>query len=208
MGNWVNLDMGTVYTNHSRMYFSHTQYLQPHLILQMFRPDTGYVQGMSFVAGTLLLNGFNEFEAFLCFANMLNREFLFHFYQFDKEKVNVVFNVFMRLMKDRLPKLHTVFKQTGLPCSAFLFEWVVTIFSNIFSLDIAARIWDQYLFYGDFFLIKVSLAICHCLEPQILQSQLELLITPFKNVQKYVSGEQLFKAIKEVKMSKKQFEAL
>lgn len=37
-----------------------------------FRPDIGYVQGMSFLVATLLLY-MDEFEAFKCLANLLGR---------------------------------------------------------------------------------------------------------------------------------------
>jgi len=36
-----------------------------------YRPDVGYVQGMSYIAAMLLLN-LNEYEAFVAFANLLN----------------------------------------------------------------------------------------------------------------------------------------
>ena len=37
-----------------------------------FRPDIGYVQGMSYIVATLLLY-MDEFEAFVCFCNLLHR---------------------------------------------------------------------------------------------------------------------------------------
>ncbi len=77
------------------------------LAYSMLRPDLGYVQGMSYVAGSLLISSEGvEIDAFTCFANLMNRDLLFTFYSFEMEKVNVIFHVFMILMKDRLPKLH------------------------------------------------------------------------------------------------------
>jgi hypothetical protein len=37
-----------------------------------YRPDVGYVQGMSFIAAVLILN-LEAADAFICFANLLNR---------------------------------------------------------------------------------------------------------------------------------------
>ena len=37
-----------------------------------YRPDVGYVQGMSYLVATLLLY-MDEFEAFKCMANLLGR---------------------------------------------------------------------------------------------------------------------------------------
>jgi len=88
---------------------------------------------MSYVAGSLLLHYGQEFETFVIFANLMNREdMLFNFYSFDMDKVNIVFHIFMRLMKEKLPKLHDIFQMTQLSCSIFLFEWVVAAYSNIF----------------------------------------------------------------------------
>lgn len=137
----------------------------------MLRPDLGYVQGMSYVAGCLLIystDGGSEKEAFRAFANLMNRDLLFTFYSFDMERVNVIFHVFMTLMRDRLPKLHGVFKQTNISCSIFLFEWIVALFSNIFPLETSARLWDSYLYFGDFYLLKVAIAICACLEQHLV----------------------------------------
>lgn len=108
----------------------------------MLRPDLGYVQGMSYVAGSILLHCEGEIEAFKCFSNLMNRDLLFNFYSFDMEKVNIIFHVFMNLMRDKLPKMYSVFKQTNLSCSIFLFEWIVALYSNIFPLETSAKIWD------------------------------------------------------------------
>lgn len=120
------------------------------LAYSMLRPDLGYVQGMSYVAGALLITcGGNDQEAFACFANLMNRELLFTFYSFDMPRVNIIFHVFMTFMKDRLPKLYQQFAGTNggsggasISCSFFLFEWIVALYSNIFSLDVSARLWD------------------------------------------------------------------
>jgi TBC1 domain family member 14 len=62
----------------------------------MFRPDLGYVQGMSYVAGSILIHSEGrEKEAFTSFANLMNRDLLFTFYSFEMERVNVIFHVFM-----------------------------------------------------------------------------------------------------------------
>ncbi len=74
----------------------------------MLRPDLGYVQGMSYVAGSILIHcDGNEQHSFTTFANLMNRsDLLFSFYSFDMERVNHTFHLFMTLMRERLPKLH------------------------------------------------------------------------------------------------------
>ena len=72
----------------------------------VFRTDLGYVQGMSYVAATLILHLGDEYSAFSAFANVMHKYLLFTFYSFDMPKVNVFFHIYMRLMKIHIPKLH------------------------------------------------------------------------------------------------------
>lgn len=51
-----------------------------------YRPDVGYVQGMSFLAATLLLN-MDETDAFIAFSNLLNRPAHMAFFRVDQPVV-------------------------------------------------------------------------------------------------------------------------
>lgn len=157
---------------------------------------------MSYVAGNILLHCAGEYDAFKSFANLMNRDLLFNFYSFDTEKINVMFHMFMRVIKDKIPKMSNLFKQTSLSCSVFLFEWIVTLYSNIFPLETSARLWDQYLFYGDFYLMKIAISICQCLESSVSSDNFEMLVILFKNVRNFVSEEMLFKVLEEIKFNK------
>ena len=76
----------------------------------LYRPDLGYVQGMSYVAASILLHYSDELETFKMLSNLLNREeMFFNFYSFDMEKVNIVFHIFMRLLSEKIPDLYQVF---------------------------------------------------------------------------------------------------
>ena len=67
-------------------------------------------------------------------------------------------------------------------CSVFLFEWVIALFANIFSLDVSARLWDQFLAFGDAHLMKICIAISAILEKQLNEENFEMLIIMFKSV--------------------------
>mmetsp|Transcript_34855 Transcript_34855/g.46995 ORF Transcript_34855/g.46995 Transcript_34855/m.46995 type:complete len:146 (+) Transcript_34855:458-895(+) len=145
---------------------------------------------MSYIAASILLHTGDELQAFRCLGNLMNKELVFTFYSFEMNKVNIVFHVFMKLMHDRLPKLYQVFTDAGIQCNVFLFEWVVALFTNIFHLEMSARIWDSYLHYGDYYLMKVFLAICVCLERQInMEDSFEMLVVMFKTVDKHVTED-------------------
>lgn len=55
-----------------------------------YRPDIGYVQGMSFLAGMLLLN-MEPSDAFICLANLLNRPSYVAFFKVDHALVRSLF---------------------------------------------------------------------------------------------------------------------
>lgn len=159
---------------------------------------------MSYIAGSLILHLGDEFLAFQAFTNLMHRYLIFTFYSFDMPKVNINFHIFMRLMKTYIPKLFDVFEELGLQCSVFLFEWVVTVYSNIFPLSTSARLWDSWLLYGEVYFIRICLAVCVCLWDQVTENGgYEMLIILFKSIDKYVTEENLFNRIDEIKLTEK-----
>lgn len=50
------------------------------------RPDVGYVQGMSYLAGMLLLYN-DTYNTFVCFSNLLNNHFLISLFKMDIKQV-------------------------------------------------------------------------------------------------------------------------
>ena len=171
----------------------------------LFRPDMGYVQGMSYIAGTLLIHLNDEYAAFYVFANLMQEYLLFTFYSFDMPKVNILFNVFMRLVRTQIPKLFQIMQELGLQCSVFLFEWVVAVFSNILPLTLCARLWDSWLFYGEVYFMKICLAIGLCLLDKVTEGGYEMLIILFKGIDKQISEDALFSKIELIRLTTKQY---
>jgi len=62
-----------------------------------FRPDVGYVQGMSFIAAMLLLY-VEPFEAFVCFSNMMNSAHFLPFYSMDLQHIHAYVVAFLRTL--------------------------------------------------------------------------------------------------------------
>lgn len=57
-----------------------------------YRPDIGYVQGMSFLASMFLLV-MDTFDAFKCLANLLNRPLFLGFFRMDINHVSFYQNI-------------------------------------------------------------------------------------------------------------------
>lgn len=70
-----------------------------------YRPDVGYVSGMHRIAALLLLN-MPVNDAFICFANILNRPLPLAFLTDDKAAIDKWVGLVMSTIKVKLPALH------------------------------------------------------------------------------------------------------
>jgi len=156
------------------------------------RPDIGYVQGMSYLAGVLLMN-LDEIKAFSLFITLANWDILYYCFWFKMEKVNCFFNVFSNLIKKYTPGVYEVLQEENLAVSLFLFEWIITMFSSTFSTKVCFRIWDQILLNGQIEIIKFSLAILKCIEDELLLwDSYEKYVQMLKCPSKFITEEELF----------------
>ncbi|CAG2165478.1 unnamed protein product [Oppiella nova] len=123
-----------------------------------YRPDIGYAQGMSFLAAMLLLNMESE-SAFVCLANLLNRELLVSFFRVNQPVMNAYYKTFEEFFAENLPKLYKHFNEQKLSPDLYLVDYIYTLFSRSLPLDIASRIWDLFLRDGEEFIFRAALGI-------------------------------------------------
>ena len=97
---------------------------------------------MSYVAGMLLLHCGPPEECFKVFCNVLNYELVTHFYTFDLKHINKTYKVFWKLLRDLVPSFYKLLRDDNVSCNAFLFEWVLTLFSSSFNIEVCTYIWD------------------------------------------------------------------
>ncbi|KNC80283.1 hypothetical protein SARC_07348 [Sphaeroforma arctica JP610] len=132
-----------------------------------YRPDVGYVQGMSFLACMLLLN-MDEADAFVCFTNLLNRPLLSAFYQMEPAKSQPYIDAFAYTFRNHLPRLYQHMRSLHVSHHMFIHEWLLTCFSKSCPLDTATRVWDGFTIYGDVFLIRTAVGIMSLYSKQLL----------------------------------------
>ena len=87
-----------------------------------YRPDIGYVQGMSFLAAVLLLN-MEAADAFISLANLLNRSSYLAFFRVDHTLMRPYFDSFNIFLHESLPKLSNHFEQMRFSPEYYLIEW-------------------------------------------------------------------------------------
>jgi hypothetical protein len=94
-----------------------------------YRPDVGYVQGMSFLVAVLLLQ-MDEYSAFQCLVNLMKSRNL-EFYRLNLEAVTSFSQVFNHYFLKYLPLLYRHFNEQGMSHQLFLVDWNLTIFSKV-----------------------------------------------------------------------------
>lgn len=147
----------------------HAEVLQAYVC---YRPDIGYVQGMSFLAAMLLIN-LEPYDAFQVLANMLNRGCHMAFFTMDLPRIEGYKAAFDELFAELLPELSRHFREQHVPTDMYLLDWLMTLFSKSLPLELAMRIWDRYFLYGEVFLFRCAFAILHMMKLRLLSQQFD-----------------------------------
>ncbi|CAL1534076.1 unnamed protein product [Lymnaea stagnalis] len=174
-----------------------------------YRPDVGYVQGMSFIAAILLLN-MDVADAFVCFANLLNRPCQLAFFRMDETLMTAYYRTFEEFFKENLPNLYAHFKIHSVTPNLYLMEWVFLLYGKSLPLDVACRVWDIFFRDGEEFLFKTAIAILNIYESILLKMDFIHVAQFLTKLPEDISGDQLFKEVENVRMQidKRGFQAV
>jgi len=165
-----------------------------------YRPDIGYVQGMSFLAAMLLLN-MKPSQAFICFANLLNNQLLLSFFRVDQRPMNAYYKTYEDFFKDNLPKLYNHFQEHKLTPDLYLVDYIYTLFSRSLPLDVASVIWDLFLRDGDQFIFRASLGILAMHETLLYDMDFIHLAQFLTKLPDDINQDDLFASIANIKMT-------
>uniref|UniRef100_A0A6A7G0G3 TBC1 domain family member 14 n=1 Tax=Hirondellea gigas TaxID=1518452 RepID=A0A6A7G0G3_9CRUS len=164
------------------------------------RPDVGYVQGMSFLAATVLLN-MPENDAFVAFANLLNRPLLQAFYSLHHKKMSAYYRTYSTLLTAVLPALSVHLRRLDVTPDLYLLDWVLSLFTHCLPLDVASRLWDIYFRDGDEFLFRAAYGILKLYERELLSQECTTTAAQFlTRLPTNTSEQQLFAAINKISM--------
>lgn len=136
-----------------------------------YRPDVGYVQGMSSIAAMLILN-MDEVQVFISFSNLVNRRCQLSFYRVDHEQMLRYFGAFQVFFRELLPQLFLHFQSSGVTPDLYLMDWILTLYVKTLPLDVASRVWDVFFRDGEEFLFRVALGILRLHQDVLLQMDL------------------------------------
>ncbi|XP_016850820.2 TBC1 domain family member 12 isoform X1 [Anolis carolinensis] len=164
-----------------------------------YRPDVGYVQGMSFIAAVLILN-LEEADAFIAFANLLNKPCQLAFFRVDHSMMLKYFAAFEVFFEENLPKLFHHFKSYNLTPDIYLIDWIFTLYSKSLPLDLACRVWDVFCRDGEEFLFRTALGILRLYEDILLQMDFIHIAQFLTKLPEDITPEKLFTCITSIQM--------
>jgi len=175
-----------------------------------YRPDIGYVQGMSFIAAILILN-LEEADAFIVFANLINWPCLAAFYSVEQSVMERYYSTFSNHLSSNLPSVASHFSRLGLRPDLYILDWWMTLFSKCAPLDITCRIWDLLIRDGEEFLFKAALGILSLYQDLLLAESDFILLAQFlSKLPDNLDGDKLFQKMEEISLgpSKRTFPQL
>ncbi|KAG8435244.1 hypothetical protein GDO86_013263 [Hymenochirus boettgeri] len=164
-----------------------------------YRPDVGYVQGMSFIAAVLILN-LEEADAFIAFANLLNKPCQLAFFRVDHSMMLKYFAAFEVFFEENLPKLFFHFNAYSLTPDLYLIDWIFTLYSKSLPLDLACRVWDVFCRDGEEFLFRTALGILRLYEDILLQMDFIHIAQFLTKLPEDITSEKLFGCIAAIQM--------
>ena len=115
-------------------------------IFAIYRPDLGYVQGMSFIAGLLAVYIPNEYDLFRSLANLLVSHHFFAYFQMNQILLPSVCceylmcrkysHLFDYCLKACCPKVAQHKRELQLPTDVFFFQWMQCGFLNVLPMGV------------------------------------------------------------------------
>uniref|UniRef100_A0A8C4QI17 TBC1 domain family, member 14 n=1 Tax=Eptatretus burgeri TaxID=7764 RepID=A0A8C4QI17_EPTBU len=157
------------------------------------------VQGMSFIAAVLLLN-LNAADAFVVFANLLNKPCQLAFFRVDHGLMLKYYAAFEVFFEENLPNLFAHFKKYNLTPDIYLIDWIFTLYSKSLPLDVACRVWDVFCRDGEEFLFRTAIAILLMFEEVLLRMDFIHMAQMLTRLPENLSIDELFTAIAAVQL--------
>ncbi|XP_036902093.1 TBC1 domain family member 14 isoform X2 [Sturnira hondurensis] len=164
-----------------------------------YRPDVGYVQGMSFIAAVLILN-LDTADAFIAFSNLLNKPCQMAFFRVDHGLMLTYFAAFEVFFEENLPKLFAHFKKNNLTPDIYLIDWIFTLYSKSLPLDLACRVWDVFCRDGEEFLFRTALGLLKLFEDVLTRMDFIHMAQFLTRLPDHLPSEELFSSIAAVQM--------
>ncbi|XP_034235387.1 TBC1 domain family member 1 isoform X2 [Thrips palmi] len=121
-------------------------------------PEVGYCQGLSFVAGILLLH-MSEDVAFFLLRHLMFRRGLRRQYLPDMAALQVQLYQLSRLLHDQQPALYSHLDKHEVAPTLYAAPWMLTLFASQFPLGFVARVFDLMFVESPEIIFRVAIAL-------------------------------------------------
>ncbi|XP_077380915.1 TBC1 domain family member 1 isoform X2 [Festucalex cinctus] len=161
-------------------------------------PEVGYCQGLSFIAGILLLH-MGEEDAFNMLKFLMYDVGLRKQYRPDMIILQIQMYQLSRLLHDYHRDLYIHLEEQEIGPSLYATPWFLTAFASHFPLGFVARVFDMLFLQGPEVLFKVALSLLGSHKPLILQhDSLESIVDFIKTTLPKLGLVQMEKTINQV----------
>ncbi|XP_018098580.1 TBC1 domain family member 1 isoform X8 [Xenopus laevis] len=161
-------------------------------------PEVGYCQGLSFVAGVLLLH-MTEEDAFKMLKFLMYDMGLRKQYRPDMITLQIQMYQLSRLLHDYHRDLYNHLETYEIGPSLYAAPWFLTMFASQFPLGFVARVFDMIFLQGSEVIFMVALSLLGSHKPLILQHEnLESIVEFIKNTLPNLGLVQMEKTINQV----------
>ena len=176
-----------------------------HSLLQtycFYRPDRGYIQGMSYLAANFLLY-MDSFNAFVSFCNLLNMPFFDAFLSLDDETIKPRLDIFNALFEHNAPVLFKRFAEEMISPKEYFLDWCISLFTKKLAISVASRVWDIVLIFGEIEIYRCCVAVLKCLKKELMEAADDKTRKLLKMLPNTLKEAQLMSMMKTIKVTKK-----
>lgn len=161
----------------------------------IYNPDVGYCQGMNFIAAFLLIF-LPEIEAFWIFSQLMDHYGASLLFMKKMSFLKMLKYQYSNLLRVHLPAVFRCLEENGIAPDLYAVQWFLTLFTYSFDFNTVVRIWDMIFARGLNSIVFIALAIVKILQPKILSSPSEDIISLFRDRLRHdpgLSGENIIR---------------
>ncbi|XP_063507012.1 TBC1 domain family member 4 isoform X3 [Pongo pygmaeus] len=160
--------------------------------------EVGYCQGISFVAGVLLLH-MSEEQAFEMLKFLMYDLGFRKQYRPDMMSLQIQMYQLSRLLHDYHRDLYNHLEENEISPSLYAAPWFLTLFASQFSLGFVARVFDIIFLQGTEVIFKVALSLLSSQETLIMECEsFENIVEFLKNTLPDMNTSEMEKIITQV----------
>lgn len=146
-------------------------------------PEVGYVQGMGYIVGLLLLTSARaEQDTLFVFARLMEDCGLNGLFQEGFPLLQQYMGTFDVLMDDLMPELRRHFEHEGVQSSDYAQQWFLSLFVYCLPMQTVLQIWDIVMCNGLPHLVLAAIALLSSVKEVLLAKKQEEIMDFFKSM--------------------------